>query len=198
MHAGKEEVLPEPEYVELAVEVFSMLADATRVRIVLALADLGELPVNQLADLLEKSPAAVVIPSSPEGKEIAGRLAIKTGSGFLTDVTDISPDGTTAINHPDGFDIHGNPVVAAEGYPASPRTGDAIEGLFDAAELDGVAVIHAGTRSEGGQVLTAGGRVLAVTAVGADVADARAKAYAGVDAIRIPGSHHRTDIAAGV
>jgi phosphoribosylamine--glycine ligase len=89
-------------------------------------------------------------------------------------------------------------VVAAEGYPASPRTGDVIEGLFDAAELDGVAVIHAGTRSEDGQVLTAGGRVLAVTAVGADVADARAKAYAGVDAIRIPGSHHRTDIAAGV
>jgi phosphoribosylamine---glycine ligase len=89
-------------------------------------------------------------------------------------------------------------VVAAERYPASPRTGDAIEGLFDASELDGVSVIHAGTRSENGQVLTAGGRVLAVTAVGSDVADARAKAYAGVDAIRIPGSHHRTDIAAGV
>ena len=89
-------------------------------------------------------------------------------------------------------------VVAAEGYPASPRTGDAIEGLADAAALDGVGVIHAGTRSEDGRVLTSGGRVLAVTAVGVDVADARAKAYAGVDAVRIPGSHHRTDIAAGV
>jgi phosphoribosylamine--glycine ligase len=89
-------------------------------------------------------------------------------------------------------------VVAAESYPASPRTGDAIDGLFDAADLDGVSVIHAGTRSEDGLVLTAGGRVLAVTAVGSDVADARAKAYAGVDVIRIPGSHHRTDIAAGV
>jgi phosphoribosylamine---glycine ligase len=47
-------------------------------------------------------------------------------------------------------------------------------------------------------VVTSGGRVLAVTAVGADVADARARAYAGVDAIRIDGSQHRTDIAAGV
>ena len=48
-----------------------------------------------LAQLVaEKSPAAVVIPSSPEGKEIAGRLAIKTGSGFLTDVTEIAADGT--------------------------------------------------------------------------------------------------------
>ena len=48
-----------------------------------------------LAQLVsDKSPAAVVIPSSPEGKEIAGRLAIKTGSGFLTDVTEIAADGT--------------------------------------------------------------------------------------------------------
>ena len=60
-------------------------------------------------------------------------------------------------------------------------------------------MIHAGTaRRRRPALVTAGGRVLAVTAVGADVADARAKAYAGVDAIRIDGSHHRTDIAAGV
>ncbi len=89
-------------------------------------------------------------------------------------------------------------VVAAESYPETPRTGDPIEGLADADALDGVSVVQAGTRSEDGLVLTAGGRVLAVTAVGVDVADARAKAYAGVDAIRIPGSHHRTDIAAGI
>jgi phosphoribosylamine--glycine ligase len=89
-------------------------------------------------------------------------------------------------------------VVAAESYPAKPRTGDVVHGLEEAAEVDGVAVIQAGTRAEDGQVVTSGGRVLAVTAVGSDVADARAKAYAGVDAIRIDGSHHRTDIAAGV
>jgi phosphoribosylamine---glycine ligase len=90
-------------------------------------------------------------------------------------------------------------VVAADGYPAAPRTGDRVHGLADAEREDGVAVLHAGTATDGdGHVVTSGGRVLAVTALGADVAEARAKAYAGVDAIRIDGSHHRTDIAAGV
>jgi phosphoribosylamine--glycine ligase len=86
-------------------------------------------------------------------------------------------------------------VVAAANYPGTPRTGDAVDGLAEAAALDDVSVIHAGTRAEDGRVVTAGGRVLAVTAVGSDVADARAKAYAGVDRLRIDGSHHRTDIA---
>ena len=90
-------------------------------------------------------------------------------------------------------------VVAAEGYPASPRIGDPVHGLAEAGGQAGVEVFHAGTAFDGtGQVVTAGGRVLAVTAVGADVADARGKAYAGVDAVRIDGSHHRSDIAAGV
>jgi len=90
-------------------------------------------------------------------------------------------------------------VVAAEGYPGPPRTGDPVHGLAEAASQDDVEVIHAGTAFDGaGRVVTSGGRVLAVTAVGSDVADARAKAYAGVDAISIPGSRHRTDIAAGV
>jgi phosphoribosylamine--glycine ligase len=89
-------------------------------------------------------------------------------------------------------------VVAAQGYPGAPRTGDVVHGLPEASAL-GVDVIHAGTApGADGQVVTSGGRVLAVTAVGADVADARARAYAGVDAIRIDGSQHRTDIAAGV
>jgi phosphoribosylamine---glycine ligase len=88
-------------------------------------------------------------------------------------------------------------VLAADGYPASPRKGDEIHGLEAAAKLDGVEVIHAGTRAdEAGRLRTAGGRVLAVTAVGADVADARAKAYAGVDEIRFDGMQFRTDIAA--
>ncbi|WP_033214242.1 phosphoribosylamine--glycine ligase [Kitasatospora phosalacinea] len=88
-------------------------------------------------------------------------------------------------------------VMASEGYPASPRTGDPIEGL-DAAEADGTAfVLHAGTKvGPDGEVLTAGGRVLSVTAVGADLAEARAKAYAGVAEISFKGAQHRTDIAA--
>jgi phosphoribosylamine--glycine ligase len=87
-------------------------------------------------------------------------------------------------------------VVAAAGYPDSPRTGDQVRGLADAAALDGVEVVHAGTAlADDGSVVTSGGRVLAVTAVGADVADARARAYAGVGLIDIEGSRHRTDIA---
>lgn len=90
-------------------------------------------------------------------------------------------------------------VVASRDYPASPRTGDVIHGLMDAERVDGVEVIHAGTaRGEDGTLVTAGGRVLAVTAVGSDVAEARARAYEAVEKIRIDGSHHRTDIAAGV
>jgi phosphoribosylamine---glycine ligase len=60
-------------------------------------------------------------------------------------------------------------------------------------------VVHAGTASDDeGHVVTAGGRVLAVTALGDDVADARSRAYAATATISIDGSHHRTDIAAGV
>jgi phosphoribosylamine--glycine ligase len=90
-------------------------------------------------------------------------------------------------------------VVASKDYPAAPRTGDVIHGLMDAERVEGVDVIHAGTdRGEDGALVTAGGRVLAVTAVGSDVADARARAYEAVSKIRIDGSHHRTDIAAGI
>jgi len=89
-------------------------------------------------------------------------------------------------------------VVAAQNYPGPPRKGDLIEGVGAADALSDVDVIHAGTTLDGDRLVTAGGRVLAVTAFGADVAEARAKAYDGVAAIRIDGSHHRTDIAAGV
>ncbi|HEU4514158.1 MAG TPA: phosphoribosylamine--glycine ligase [Nocardioidaceae bacterium] len=90
-------------------------------------------------------------------------------------------------------------VVASKDYPATPRTGDVIHGLMDAERVEGVDVIHAGTaRGEDGALVTAGGRVLAVTAVGADVADARSRAYEAVSRIRIDGSHYRTDIAAGI
>jgi phosphoribosylamine--glycine ligase len=90
-------------------------------------------------------------------------------------------------------------VMASKDYPATPRTGDVIHGLADAERVEGVDVVHAGTtRGTDGALVTSGGRVLAVTAVGADVAEARARAYESVGRIRIDGSHHRTDIAAGV
>jgi phosphoribosylamine--glycine ligase len=86
-------------------------------------------------------------------------------------------------------------VLAAEGYPEAPVKGDAIDGVEAANALDGVDVIHAGTAIDDGQLVTSGGRVLSVTAIGADLAKARERAYAGVDLISIRGAHHRTDIA---
>ncbi|MFF8384235.1 phosphoribosylamine--glycine ligase [Streptomyces kanasensis] len=88
-------------------------------------------------------------------------------------------------------------VVAAHDYPATPRTGDPIGGLDEVAELDAphAYVLHAGTRREGDAVVSAGGRVLSVTATGADLAQARERAYAAVGRIRLEGSQHRTDIA---
>jgi phosphoribosylamine--glycine ligase len=87
-------------------------------------------------------------------------------------------------------------VAAAEGYPTSPRTGDAIAGLDAAAAVEGTVVLCAGVRSDdGGGLVTAGGRVLNVVGRGADVAEARRRAYAGIAQLRWPGLHHRTDIA---
>ena len=84
-------------------------------------------------------------------------------------------------------------VMAAEGYPGTPRTGDAINSI-DAPEVDDTKVFHAGTRLERGHAVTAGGRVLCVCALGKSVADAQHKAYAEVAGISWPGEFHRHDI----
>ncbi|MGH3329302.1 MAG: phosphoribosylglycinamide synthetase C domain-containing protein, partial [Streptomycetales bacterium] len=87
-------------------------------------------------------------------------------------------------------------VVAAAGYPGQPRTGDRVLGLDEAEAIEGVAVLHAGTRlDDRNRVVSSGGRVLSVTATGPTLSDARARAYAGVDRIRLEGSQHRRDIA---
>ncbi|MEU6072377.1 phosphoribosylamine--glycine ligase [Micromonospora sp. NPDC047074] len=81
-------------------------------------------------------------------------------------------------------------VVAAENYPAAPRTGDVITGA------EGPGIIHAGTRrGADGALLSAGGRVLCATATGTDLPAARDAAYALVAGVELAGSHHRTDIA---
>jgi phosphoribosylamine--glycine ligase len=86
-------------------------------------------------------------------------------------------------------------VVAAPNYPGAPRTGGVITGLEAAEAIDGVSVLHSGTgRDDSGRVVATGGRVLCVTAVGADLAQARARAYAGVAEIGLEGSQHRSDI----
>ncbi|MGW7370124.1 phosphoribosylamine--glycine ligase [Streptomyces sp. NPDC054841] len=89
-------------------------------------------------------------------------------------------------------------VVASHNYPDTPRTGDPIEGLDAVAEQDApyAYVLHAGTRKDGDTIVSAGGRVLSVTATGDDLSQARERAYAAVSRIHLDGSHHRTDIAA--
>ncbi len=90
-------------------------------------------------------------------------------------------------------------VMAAEGYPEAPRTGDPVEGLDVAGAVDGVTVFHAGTASTpdgaADQVVTSGGRVLGVTALAGTLGSARRLAYAGVAPISWPGAQFRSDIA---
>ncbi|MCX5501951.1 phosphoribosylamine--glycine ligase [Streptomyces sp. NBC_00053] len=88
-------------------------------------------------------------------------------------------------------------VIASHNYPGTPRTGDPIEGLDDVAAQDAphAYVLHAGTKREGDAIVSAGGRVLSVTATGKDLAGARERAYTAAARIRLDGSHLRTDIA---
>jgi phosphoribosylamine--glycine ligase len=86
-------------------------------------------------------------------------------------------------------------VLASAGYPGKYETGKKISGLGDAAKLEGVHVFHAGTKKLNSDVVTSGGRVLAVTALGATVAAARDRAYDSVSLIHFDGCHYRRDIA---
>jgi phosphoribosylamine--glycine ligase len=85
-------------------------------------------------------------------------------------------------------------VMAAKGYPGNYATGSVIAGLEEAAAIEGVEIFHAGTKAEGGKIVSHGGRVLDICGIGHDVADARAKAYAAVDKIRWPEGFCRRDI----
>jgi phosphoribosylamine--glycine ligase len=88
-------------------------------------------------------------------------------------------------------------VLAAEGYPSDPRRGDRISGMEQSSAVDGVVLFHAGTATDdSGQLVTAGGRVLDVTAMGATLAQARQRAYRAASLVHWPGVHYRHDIAA--
>ncbi|MGJ7561945.1 phosphoribosylamine--glycine ligase [Brevibacterium casei] len=131
----------------------------------------------------------------PETQSVLARLRTPLGQtllaaaeGRLDEVGELDWDPRTAVTV----------VMAAEGYPESPRTGDVISGLEAADAREDVSVLHAGTRTSedvAGDVLTAGGRVLSVVALGADLDEARARAYAAVDEISWDGEQHRSDIA---
>jgi phosphoribosylamine--glycine ligase len=87
-------------------------------------------------------------------------------------------------------------VMASGGYPGNYAKGKVISGLDDAGELPDVKVFHAGTANSGDEIVTNGGRVLGVTALGKDLRAAQAAAYAAVEKIKFEGAHFRRDIAA--
>jgi phosphoribosylamine--glycine ligase len=87
-------------------------------------------------------------------------------------------------------------VLASEGYPAAYPKGRPILGLDRVARLPQTKVFHAGTAAENGRLVTAGGRVLGVSAWAATLPEARERAYAGVDLLHFDGVHFRHDIGA--
>jgi phosphoribosylamine--glycine ligase len=127
----------------------------------------------------------------PETQALLPRLAEDALEFLGAAARGTVPDRPVAI-HPDPCVAV---VLAAAGYPGTPRQGDVITGL-DAAAATGAEVYHAGTRTnETGQIVTAGGRVLAVAQRGSTVGEARAKAYAAADLISWEGMQMRRDIA---
>jgi phosphoribosylamine--glycine ligase len=84
--------------------------------------------------------------------------------------------------------------MAAKGYPGMTAKGSVIEGLDDAAAVEGVEIFHAGTKGDGGRVLANGGRVLNVSARGRTVGEAQARAYRAVDRVRWADGFCRRDI----
>ena len=89
-------------------------------------------------------------------------------------------------------------VMASGGYPHAYETGVEIEGIAQAEAVDDVAVFHAGTATADGKLVSAGGRVLSVSALGSSIAAARDRAYEAVGKIRMDGAHFRGDIARGL
>jgi len=126
--------------------------------------------------------AQVVLPRL--SSDLAALLA-EAAAGEITSTPSFTEDAAVTV------------VLACEGYPASPRTGDVITGLDAAGAIEGVTVFAAGVAEDDQRrLVTAGGRVLAVTGMGPTIADARELAYRGVAEIDWRGKQHRTDIAA--
>ncbi|HEX5797845.1 MAG TPA: phosphoribosylamine--glycine ligase [Candidatus Saccharimonadales bacterium] len=96
------------------------------------------------------------------------------------------------ISWMDGYAV--SVVLASAGYPETSSKGDVITGIEDAEKLNDIVVFHAGTKKQGSDLVTAGGRVLNVTATGKTLEEAVKKAYAGVELVKFDGMQYRTDI----
>ncbi|WP_405944307.1 phosphoribosylamine--glycine ligase [Streptomyces sp. NBC_00932] len=131
----------------------------------------------------------------PETQVVLARLKTPL-AGVLLNAANGTLDTVPALNWRDEAAV--TVVIASHNYPDTPRTGDPIDGLDEVAAQDAphAYVLHAGTRQEGDAVVSAGGRVLSVTATGADLSEARERAYTALGRVRLDGAQHRTDIAA--
>ena len=130
-------------------------------------------------------PEAQVILPRFEGN--LSETLLEVAKGNLTTQPTVSADAMVTV------------VLASEGYPASPRTGDVIHGIDDAKTIEGVTVFCAGVDSNiQGELVTSGGRVLNVCGRAPTLGAAREIAYKAVDAISWPGMQHRTDIGASI
>jgi phosphoribosylamine--glycine ligase len=127
----------------------------------------------------------------PETEALLPRLALD-----LAETLAACADGRLEDRpRPDTGEAAVTVVLASGGYPGTYATGVPIDGLEAAAEVDGVTVFHAGTEDADGRVVTAGGRVLAVSALGASLREARARAYEACGRIAFDGMTYRRDIA---
>ncbi|MBV9078694.1 MAG: phosphoribosylamine--glycine ligase [Methylobacteriaceae bacterium] len=127
----------------------------------------------------------------PEAQVLLPRLRTDLLAAMIA-----ATDGVLDEVRPDWSDFPAVAVVlASRGYPGPVETGSVIGGLDAAEALDHVTVFQAGTAERGGEIVAAGGRVLAVTGLGPSLAEARARAYEGVARIDWPESFHRRDIA---
>ena len=115
-----------------------------------------------------------------EGDFAALLQAVATGADFAA--PSLSPTNSMAV------------ILAATGYPGTPRKGGAIANLDAAQAMDGVTIFHAGTARDGDQLFASGGRILAVTALGEDLRDAATRVYRAIAAIDFPDGFHRRDI----
>jgi phosphoribosylamine--glycine ligase len=128
----------------------------------------------------------------PETQVLVSRL-----SSDLLPLLEATADGTLAEVSPEWDERAAVCVILASGgYPGSYEKGKAISGLESAGELADVVIFHAGTKAQAGQILTNGGRVLGVTALGTNLTEARALAYGGADRISFQGVQRRNDIGA--
>ncbi len=127
----------------------------------------------------------------PETQAILPRLT----SDIIEPMLAVANGDLSGVNLKWTDDVCITVVLASGGYPGDYSTGYPIMGLDEAGTIDGVTVFHAGTKAKDGHIVTAGGRVLNVSALGKDFEDARQKAYEAIGKIRFDNMHFRNDIA---